>query len=94
MSQECHSDIFSAFWQDRLTVVMRERARLTLADVLPEVWTPVFTQSETLLEQFRGYFTSFTPVHQLFKYETTEVTAHNIHDAAVQRSGCSSVGRN
>ena len=72
MSQEYNSGLFSDYWRDRLTVVMGEGGSLTLADVLPEVWTPVYSKCDELLAQLKDYSLSLSAVDQLFKDMGTE----------------------
>ena len=78
MSQEYNSGLFSDYWRDRLTVVMSEGRSLTLADVLPEVWTPVYSKCDNLLAQLRDYSLSLSAVDQLFKDMGTDTIRHSI----------------
>ena len=78
MSQECRSNIFSECWRERLTTAVREKAILTLEDIVPKLWTPVFARCEELLKQLMDHSLSLPTVDKLFKGNQAKIIMDHI----------------
>ena len=66
MTQVVKCDIFTRFWDARLRELKEENRSLTMDDVFPVVWTPVFHQCEQLLVKLRNHSLSLSEVDTLF----------------------------
>ena len=79
MTHECKSKIFSAYWCDRLALVIRSRSSgLVLSDIAKEVWSPVFDQCVKLSAELKDYSISLMTVNQLFKGQPLPIITSNI----------------
>ena len=78
MSQDYSCVFFIDYWRELLTTVKMERVTLTLEDVVPKLWTPVFARCEELLKQLMDYSLSLPTVDLLFKGKQTKDITHNV----------------
>ena len=80
MTQKVKCEIFTRFWNARLSELNEEKCNLTMADVFPVVWTPVFYQCEELLAKLKDYSLSLSKVDILFNGMSTECIVQNIKE--------------
>ena len=78
MSQDYSCVFFTDYWHELLTAVKMKRITLTLEDVVPKLWTPVFARCEELLKQLMDYSLSLPTVDLLFKGKETKDITHNV----------------
>ena len=78
MTQEPKCGIFIKFLNERLAALVRDKCTLSMNDVLPEVWTPVFAQCEQVLEQLMDFSIPLPMVDDLFRGKKNDLIGHNI----------------
>ena len=78
MTQEPKCDIFLKFLNERLAALVKNKCTLSMSDVIPEVWTPVFAQCEQVLEQLMDFSIPLSMVDDLFHGKDNDLIGHNI----------------
>lgn len=79
MSQVCKSEVFTRCWREKMTAITQARPNpLTISEIVPLVWTPVFTQCVCLLEQLMNYSISLPMVDCYFKGMERSIIALSI----------------
>ena len=78
MTQESKCDIFIKFLNERLAALVRDKCTLSMNDVMPEVWIPVFAQCEQVLEQLMDFSIPLPVVDDLFHGKDNDHIGHNI----------------
>ena len=78
MTQESKCDIFINFLNKRLAALTRDKCTLSMNDVMPKVWTPVFAQCEQVLEQLMDFSIPLPMVNDLFHGKDNDLIGHNI----------------
>ena len=78
MTQESKCDIFIKFLNERLAALVRDKCTLSMNDVIPEVWTPVFARCKQVLEQLMDFSIPLSMVDNLFHGKNNGLIGHNI----------------
>ena len=78
MTQKSKCDIFIKFLNERLATLVKDKCTLSMNDVMPEVWKPVFAQCEQVLKQLMDFSISLSMVDDLFYGKDNYHISHNI----------------
>ena len=78
MTQESKCDIFIKFLNERLAALVKDKCTLSMNDVMPKVWTPVFAWCEQVLEQLMDFSIPLLMVNDLFHGKDNGLIGRNI----------------
>ena len=88
MTRESKCDIFIKFFNERLAALIKDKCTLSMSDVMPEVWTPVFARCEQVLEQLMDFSIPLSMVDDLFHGKDNGLIGHNIKQLQIGVEWC------
>ena len=79
LSEHYKSDLFKRIWMSALKTEAKTKLRVTIADVVPKIWIPVFTQCCRLLDGIQSREIRLKDVDEYFRrYNEGEEIFHHL----------------